>query len=160
MTAKAQYVGHERRQYDTPFAGSNVESKFAGSNSIQEESVPQPKYLAASHLHGRTMQLGPVTFTIAVIPSLRREDGQSLLGAARTSKQRIYIEENCPPQLLLPTILHEIYHEFCEFTGREQSELDADAVSYFFAQVLRDSPWLPQLAPPQHFPLTGAPNEL
>jgi hypothetical protein len=159
MTPNAQYIGHERRQ-DPPFVNSNPmpgsPPKFVGSNSTPE---PSPAWRPA-HLHGRTMQIGPLTFAIEVCPSLRREDGQSLLGAARTSKQRIYIDENCPPQLLLSTMLHEIYHEFCEFTGREQSEFEADAISYFFAQVLRDNPWLPQLAAPQHFPLTNATSEL
>jgi len=103
-------------------------------------------------LHGNHIQIGQLTFIIEVVPSLRLDDGTSILGAARLTNQRIYLNANLPPQLVLPIILHEVHHMLCEIGGIESTESAANVFGYQVASLLADNQWLAGLVTPRHMP--------
>lgn len=74
--------------------------------------------------------------------------GGDLMGEIDHAALTIKIDEETPDAMLLVVLLHECYHSMVEQTGtkfmevRGHDEAFASRVSYFYAQVMYDNPWL------------------
>jgi hypothetical protein len=102
-----------------------------------------------NELDNRTLRIGNLAYTIKVVHNLRQPDGTSLLGQLDNADLTLSLSSILIRPLLLPTVMHEIYHAFCQQTGRPDDENEAEAFGYFISQLLTDNAWLVNLSYPR-----------
>jgi len=70
----------------------------------------------------KTLQVGPYTYRVEVVPDLLNEAKESLFGHADHAALVIRIGTTCPPGRLGTTLMHELLHAVAEMAGTELPE--------------------------------------
>jgi len=93
-------------------------------------------------LHGRTLKIGPVTFTIT------RRVASENYGEISLRTQQVFIAPKLKADMQAVTLVHEAIHgilELGQYNDESRDEQLVDCLAVGLVGMLRDNPWTKEL---------------